>query len=54
MKENWTVENHINDWDLFIIVSNYEPLNEIHNWGFKESLNKSDNDIGVWKIKQKK
>lgn len=32
MKENWTFENHIQKGNNFIVVSNYEPLNELHNW----------------------
>ena len=57
METGYIVETDTTDGANFIIVSNYGPLNEVHNWGCETEKDlkrlKLESDIGFWRIKRK-
>ena len=58
MKDKYRIEHNVSKHDSCICVSNYGPDNEIIFWSFinEKELRKerSDSDIGMWRIKQLK
>jgi len=58
MKPNYVIINE-DCTSGFIVVSNYQTDNEIHNWGHYETekelkREKEKSDIGFWKLKKQK
>ena len=55
MKSGFTVKNRmfISAPTKFIVVSNYEAINEVCNWGLITDIEKSSQDVGRWIVKYK-
>lgn len=58
MTANFKIQDgKIANLDKFIIVFNFQGLNEVFNQGFsysKRKINRSNDIVGAWKIKPKK
>ena len=58
MSTNFTVnDGRISPFDKFIVVYNFNTLNEVFNQGFcfsKKKIEKKPDVVGCWKIKPKK
>ncbi|AWG26032.1 hypothetical protein [Flavobacterium kingsejongi] len=55
MQKDFTIQNTISKDSSVILVSNYECLNNVTNWGYhdRKYCQKSTGDVGIWTIKKK-